>query len=76
MCICLNCNFIYNCDVYQMIEEKHKQVKLKKKKNFIPYSPLILVNITKIKNENEIEWDVIDCLSYEEFLGAWMHKMS
>lgn len=74
MCICLNCRYIYECQTYEVIELKHSLTKEKivkeSKKNYIPYSPVIMVN-SNIKT-GDIEWDVIDCLSFQESDGAWI----
>uniref|UniRef100_UPI0030FE0835 hypothetical protein Ycf34 n=1 Tax=Ecklonia maxima TaxID=428677 RepID=UPI0030FE0835 len=75
MCICLNCNRIDNCKVYFIVEQKHneKQKYYTKKNLFFPQSPTLLcINSFSKKNLYLLEWDVNECLSYQEKPGSWM----
>lgn len=75
MCICLNCNRITNCEVYFIVEQKHNEKKnhSTKKNTFFPQSPTLLcINFFSKKNLYLLEWDVNECLSYQEKPGNWM----
>lgn len=75
MCICLNCNRITNCEVYFIVEQKHNEKKNHhtKKSLFFPQSPtLMCINFFSQKNLYLLEWDVNECLSYQEKPGNWM----
>nr|YP_010127890.1 conserved hypothetical plastid protein [Lessonia flavicans]QPP20417.1 conserved hypothetical plastid protein [Lessonia flavicans] len=75
MCICLNCNRIDNCEIYFIVEQKHNEKKKyhKKKRPFFPQSPTLLcINFFSKKKLYLSEWDVNECLSYQEKPGSWM----
>nr|YP_011007602.1 hypothetical protein V2497_pgp058 [Syringoderma abyssicola]WAM65031.1 hypothetical protein [Syringoderma abyssicola] len=76
MCICLNCYHINNCSIYYTIEEKHEK-KIIGQGNFSPQSPIIIC-ITSNSNKNIflLEWDVNECLSYQENPGGWLSLLS
>lgn len=73
MCICLNCYRINNCSIYTSVAQKHKERVIFTKKIFYPQSPIIfgLNKFSKIKSFL-IEWDVNECLSYQEEPGNWL----
>nr|YP_011005071.1 hypothetical protein V2471_pgp063 [Analipus japonicus]WAM61934.1 hypothetical protein [Analipus japonicus] len=76
MCICLNCNRFSNCKIVSDIEQKHREhnrLKENKKILFFPQSPiLICLNFFFRKSLYLFEWDINECLSYEEKVGAWL----
>nr|YP_009182393.1 conserved hypothetical plastid protein [Costaria costata]ALF62937.1 conserved hypothetical plastid protein [Costaria costata]QWK43811.1 hypothetical protein [Costaria costata]WAM62492.1 hypothetical protein [Costaria costata] len=74
MCICLNCDRINNCEVYSIVEQKHNEKQAyKKKRQFFPQSPTLLcINFFSKNNLYLLEWDVNECLSYQEKPGNWM----
>lgn len=74
MCICLNCERINNCNIFIAIEEKHKENYKRKIKNyFFPQSPILLcINFFSKKKSYVFEWDVNECLSYQEKGGIWL----
>ncbi|CAM9092662.1 unnamed protein product [Discosporangium mesarthrocarpum] len=72
MCICLNCSQIRKCQIYSIIEIKHKEKKIKQNYIFFPQSPVISINLFYQKKLQKLEWDVIECLSYEEEAGSWL----
>nr|YP_010207054.1 Ycf34 [Alaria praelonga]UAX21651.1 Ycf34 [Alaria praelonga] len=75
MCICLNCERINNCEVYFIVEQKHNEKKnyYTKKRTFFPQSPTLLcINFFSKKNVYLLEWDVNECLSYQEKPGSWI----
>ena len=69
MCICINCNYVNNCVGYHKVESKHNEVNLNLKPSFYPQNPIINIIVNQ---NNEMEWDVIDCLSFIESPGYWM----
>nr|YP_011002499.1 hypothetical protein V2388_pgp064 [Undaria peterseniana]WAL33290.1 hypothetical protein [Undaria peterseniana] len=76
MCICLNCGRIDNCEVYFVVEQKHNEKKKNyyiKKRTFFPQSPTLLcINFFSKKNVYLLEWDVNECLSYQEKPASWL----
>nr|YP_011007316.1 hypothetical protein V2495_pgp064 [Scytothamnus australis]WAM64745.1 hypothetical protein [Scytothamnus australis] len=77
MCICLNCDRIKICQIYSIIEQTHGEkqnmkTKIQMKKIF-PQSPvLICLNFFSKKSTYLLEWDVNECLSYQEKPGSWL----
>lgn len=73
MCICLNCNRINRCKVYFIIEKQHQEITESIDKYFFPQAPILLcINFLSKKNLYLLEWDVSECLSYEENPGSWL----
>lgn len=74
MCICLNCERINSCRIFINIEEKHKESYKRIIKNyFFPQYPILLcINFFSKKDLYVFEWDVNDCLSYQERPGMWL----
>lgn len=74
MCICLNCERINSCKIFVNIEEKHKESYKKIVKNyFFPQSAILLcINFFSKKKLYVFEWDVNECLSYQEKAGSWL----
>ncbi|CAL8412494.1 unnamed protein product [Dictyota dichotoma] len=70
MCICLNCNRILSCKIYNLISEKHQEILLDS--SFSPQSPIIQILLSSFKNGLFFEWDVNECLSFEENPGIWI----
>jgi hypothetical protein len=68
MCLCLNCFNLKNCNIYYWIEKQHKE-NSSYQKNFFAYSPIIIIN--EFKNL-ELEYDIIECLSYALKPGHWI----
>lgn len=75
MCICLNCARINGCKVYLMIEEQHQEKTIILNKSFWPQAPILLcINFFSKKNSYVLEWDVNECLSYQEKPGSWINS--
>nr|WRW10691.1 hypothetical protein ASMI131 [Ascoseira mirabilis] len=76
MCICLNCERINTCKIYSAIEEKHEYKKTLTKFFFFAQSPILFCINCFYKNNiykaYKIEWDIHECLSYEEKPGNWL----
>ena len=75
MCICLNCGRINGCRVYFLIEKQHQEltVDIDIDKYFSPQAPILLcINFFSKKRLYLLEWDVNECLSYEEKPGSWL----
>nr|QWK41822.1 hypothetical protein [Protohalopteris sp.] len=77
MCICLNCYRIDNCSIYMVVALKHKEHIRTVKKMFYPQSP-ILFGLNKFSKINSflIEWDISECLSYQDKPGNWLFSSS
>lgn len=71
MCICINCKYILICDTYKTIEKQHKNVQLINKNIFFPQNTIIDANLQYYNKENEIDWDIVECLSFIEKPGYW-----
>nr|YP_001936326.1 conserved hypothetical plastid protein Ycf34 [Heterosigma akashiwo]ABV65932.1 conserved hypothetical plastid protein Ycf34 [Heterosigma akashiwo]ABV70073.1 conserved hypothetical plastid protein Ycf34 [Heterosigma akashiwo]BBA18148.1 photosystem I assembly protein Ycf3 [Heterosigma akashiwo]BBA18287.1 photosystem I assembly protein Ycf3 [Heterosigma akashiwo]BBA18426.1 photosystem I assembly protein Ycf3 [Heterosigma akashiwo] len=72
MCICLNCEYIDFCQQYHFIEKKHIEKHINQYPNFVPTQVITKINIYSTNNELEIEWDIIECLSFKEKPGYWV----
>nr|YP_009455789.1 conserved hypothetical plastid protein [Dictyopteris divaricata]YP_010205295.1 conserved hypothetical plastid protein [Grateloupia livida]AQZ25006.1 conserved hypothetical plastid protein [Dictyopteris divaricata]UAV85864.1 conserved hypothetical plastid protein [Grateloupia livida] len=73
MCICLNCFRISNCVLYEIMGQKHKEVNSSISTSFYPQSPVIQTLLSySNKNKVLIEWDINECLSYQEKPGSWV----
>jgi len=73
MCICLNCSQINNCYTYESVAIKHGEQIESTGKIFYPQSPILFgLNKFSKKNSYLIEWDINQCLSYEEKPGNWL----
>ncbi|CAN0336926.1 unnamed protein product [Ectocarpus sp. 6 AP-2014] len=73
MCICLNCDRINNCHIYFIIEKQHQETKKDVEKSFSPQAPVLLcLNFFSKQGIYLLEWDVNECLSYQEKPGNWL----
>lgn len=77
MCICINCRHVHNCTTYQLIKKKHQYQKedenTKSPLLFIPISTLIHINIDRSNSSCELDWDLVECLSFAEQPGKWLY---
>nr|YP_011005909.1 hypothetical protein V2483_pgp063 [Desmarestia aculeata]WAM62913.1 hypothetical protein [Desmarestia aculeata] len=77
MCICLNCKRLNYCEIYSIVEQKHGEKQNNIQILFSPQSPILTcINFFSKKNSYTIEWDVNECLSYQENPGSWLIKDS
>jgi hypothetical protein len=72
MCICLNCEYLNICIQYFFVEKKHNELNITKYPTFLPLQSIISINFFEKDQKLEIEWDVIDCLSFKEHPGKWI----
>jgi hypothetical protein len=73
MCICLNCHRINSCHIYFIIEKQHQEIKKDVEKSFSPQAPVLLcLNFFSKQGKYLLEWDVNECLSYQEKPGSWL----
>nr|YP_003289274.1 Chloroplast conserved hypothetical protein [Ectocarpus siliculosus]CAT18857.1 Chloroplast conserved hypothetical protein [Ectocarpus siliculosus]CAV31305.1 Chloroplast conserved hypothetical protein [Ectocarpus siliculosus] len=73
MCICLNCDRINSCHIYFLIEKQHQETKKDVEKSFSPQAPVLLcLNFFSKQGIYLLEWDVNECLSYQEKPGNWL----
>ena len=73
MCICLNCSRLNGCKIYFLIEKQHQETTEVIKKKFSPQAPILLcINFFSKQNIYILEWDVNECLSYQEKPGSWL----
>lgn len=73
MCICINCKYVKDCSMYNLIEKQHHQTVLLSKTIFIPYSSIININIINT-NPTKLDWDLVECISFIESPGKWLHN--
>ncbi len=71
MCICINCEYVDRCTTYHAVEQQHQQPHLSLSPNFQATEPQINVNIRTQDDYVEMEWDVVDCLSFTADRGKW-----
>nr|ARO91053.1 conserved hypothetical plastid protein [Flintiella sanguinaria] len=76
MCICINCIYINSCIQYSIIEKNHKEKFFNPYASFEPVSPIINVNLYNKNNSIDIDWDLIECLSFVESPGKWLNKVN
>jgi len=72
MCICLNCYYINLCSQYHLVETNHAESHISKKPEFFPVQSIFNVKIKTNRSQIEIEWDVIECLSFREKPAHWV----
>nr|YP_011006188.1 hypothetical protein V2485_pgp065 [Dictyotopsis propagulifera]WAM63192.1 hypothetical protein [Dictyotopsis propagulifera] len=76
MCICLNCDRITKCNIYNVIGQKHEEVSFIKLSDFYPQSPVLQTLFTYFDElEFLLEWDINGCLSYDNNPGKWIFKI-
>ncbi len=71
MCICINCHYVDRCITYHAVEAQHLQPHLTPEPDFAANNPSINVNIRTNIDLIEVEWDVVDCLSFTAEIGKW-----
>lgn len=66
MCICVNCDLLEKCSLYQTIEILHQSSFEESSKivKFEPRKSNISININPSKNSVKHDWDVIFCESF------------
>nr|YP_009504500.1 hypothetical protein [Cyanophora sudae]AWW13719.1 hypothetical protein [Cyanophora sudae] len=65
MCICVNCDLLTVCSVYQTIENLHCVSSANAKNSiFEPRKSQIAININSSSGNIKHEWDVIFCDSF------------
>lgn len=77
MCICLNCFHLSYCTMYKIISLQHKEKADFLIKNFFlyPQSPVIYSIISYSSKGNCLsEWDINECLSFQEKPGNWLFQ--
>lgn len=73
MCICLNCKRLNYCQIYSIVEQKHGEKQSNLEILFAPQSPILTcINFFSKKKLYTLEWDVNECLSYQEKPGNWL----
>lgn len=55
-----------------MISKKHNENQFIFSLFFVPQSPIIQILLSSIKNRLFLEWDVNECLSFEDNPGIWL----
>nr|YP_009315111.1 Hypothetical protein ycf34 [Titanophycus setchellii]SCW23566.1 Hypothetical protein ycf34 [Titanophycus setchellii] len=72
MCICINCVYVQQCSTYKFVTIQHNGNNNSSIKNiFEPSYSVLQVNYSDINNHLQIDWDVIECLSFLEDPGSW-----
>ena len=72
MCICINCMYVNNCVTYQKIMKQHCSNIIKQEVQFNPYHPIICVNVYYNNEAMEVDWDIVECLSFLDSPGRWI----
>ena len=72
MCICLNCNYINICKQYFLIEQSHNEPNINETAKFLPLQSITNINFVIQKKTLEVEFDVVECLSFKEKPGNWL----
>nr|YP_009297260.1 hypothetical protein Psor_128 [Porphyridium sordidum]AOM66603.1 hypothetical protein Psor_128 [Porphyridium sordidum] len=69
-------NVIRECIKYYFVDKEHCGVEKDKNKSFsfTPRSSIVNANIYKQEEQLDIDWDVIECLSFIEKPGIWLSK--
>lgn len=70
MRICINCKHIFACKTYQSIEKQQTSKPSNTLSTFIPQYTIIRTNLNNGRY-NEIDWDIVECLSFVENPGYW-----
>nr|YP_009313882.1 Hypothetical protein ycf34 [Hommersandiophycus borowitzkae]SCW22136.1 Hypothetical protein ycf34 [Hommersandiophycus borowitzkae] len=73
MCICINCSYVHICSTYQFIKIQHNKETSETDNLFYPSHPVIHANLTDIETYLRVDWDVVECLSFLEQPGKWVH---
>nr|YP_009312859.1 Hypothetical protein ycf34 [Helminthora furcellata]SCW21113.1 Hypothetical protein ycf34 [Helminthora furcellata]SCW23973.1 Hypothetical protein ycf34 [Helminthora furcellata] len=73
MCICINCLYVHKCSTYQFVTIQHNENKHYSSMTtiFHPIDPILNANFKEINMSMEVDWDVIECLSFLEKPGNW-----
>nr|YP_009315518.1 Hypothetical protein ycf34 [Liagora brachyclada]SCW24176.1 Hypothetical protein ycf34 [Liagora brachyclada] len=76
MCICINCIYVHRCSTYSFITMQHYNIDYHQLQNnsFHPFNPILNANYLENNNEIQIDWDVIECLSFLEKPGYWQNS--
>lgn len=64
-----------SCKIYDIISKKHREKQVNFSFSFSPQSPIIQILLSSFKNGLFLEWDVNECLSFEENPGIWLMKI-
>ena len=64
--------YVNKCLTYQKIMMQHSSNIIKPEVLFNPSQPIICVNIYYNNESMEIDWDVIECLSFLDSPGRWI----
>nr|YP_010873146.1 hypothetical protein ycf34 [Nemalion vermiculare]WGV34465.1 hypothetical protein ycf34 [Nemalion vermiculare] len=72
MCICINCIYVHDCSTYEQIRKQHNKLKTVINKKFEAADPIVYVNISNFSDATNIDWDIIECLSFVEKPGYWV----
>lgn len=72
MCICINCLHVHKCSTYKNIQKQHKKYYEQDEPAFDPLDPVIYVNLCNTSRSFEVDWDVIECLSFVDKPGNWV----
>lgn len=73
MCICINCVYVNQCAVYNIVKQQHREELLYRKHSFVPHRPIFHISIYYGSKTRDTEWDVAECLSFVEQPGNWLH---
>lgn len=66
--------YVNNCLTYQKITTQHCSNIIQPEVKFNPSQPIICVNIYYHNESMEIDWDIIECLSFLDSPGRWIES--
>lgn len=69
MCICINCKYIHQCLTYRLIAQQHQHFIISSIHSFYPHNVILQVGCD---NQYNIEWDIIECMSFTDEPGQWI----
>nr|YP_009313268.1 Hypothetical protein ycf34 [Dichotomaria marginata]SCW21522.1 Hypothetical protein ycf34 [Dichotomaria marginata] len=74
MCICINCLYVHNCSTYQYIKQQHQEIHKVIISRFNPINTVINVNLYNNYKRVQLDWDIVECLSFIDKPGYWKEQ--
>ncbi len=73
MCICINCLYVHKCSTYYFVASQHNSNHRHGSTHilFEPSYSILHANYIDIHNRQQLDWDVVECLSFIEQPGSW-----
>nr|YP_009313474.1 Hypothetical protein ycf34 [Galaxaura rugosa]SCW21728.1 Hypothetical protein ycf34 [Galaxaura rugosa] len=71
MCICINCLYVHKCSTYKYIQQQHQGNTNIVPPEFYPINTIINVNLYNNNIPLQLDWDIIECMSFIDKPGYW-----